>query len=107
MSSETKFTPGPWLVPDQTWRRELTVEVSGDERIKCPGSGGAMSYTETVCTLNWSGTDEWIANAHLISAAPDMYEALTCLLGISHEGEMYGARVDIAMEALRKARGES
>lgn len=116
MSSETKFTPGPWLVPDQTWRRELTVELSGDDRIKCPGSGGAMSYTKTVCTLNWSGTDEWMANAHLIAAAPDMYEALERLCTLNDEhgpfgGEMYQDRIDRAWDkaksAVSKARGES
>ena len=76
MMTQAKHTPGPWIVPDQTWRRSLTVEVGGKELVQCPGSGGAMSYTETICTLNWNRTPEWDANARLIAAAPDMYEAL-------------------------------
>jgi hypothetical protein len=74
-----KFTKGPWVVPDQKWRSKLTVEARrgpDDLWIACPGSGGAMSYTDTVATLNWSGTPEWVANAHLIAAAPDMFEVL-------------------------------
>jgi len=72
--TQGKHTPGPWFVPDQTYARNLTVEV--DDGIACPGSGGAMSYTTDVCVLGWSGTPEWDANARLIAAAPDMLEAL-------------------------------
>ena len=71
MSGHTK---GPWFVPDQTYARNLTVEV--DDGIACPGSGGAMSYTTDVCVLGWNGTPEWDANARLIAAAPNMLEAL-------------------------------
>lgn len=35
-------TPGPWLVPDQTRRRSLTVEVTGNALVQCPGSGGSV-----------------------------------------------------------------
>ena len=72
--TQGKHTPGPWFVPDQTYARNLTVEV--DDGIACPGSGGAMSYTTDVCVLGWNGTPEWDANARLIAAAPDMLEAL-------------------------------
>jgi len=65
-------TPGPWCVPDQTYRRNLTVDVNRDNLIPCPGSGGAMSYTEEVCTLGWNNTDHWLANARRIACVPDM-----------------------------------
>lgn len=117
MSSETKFTPGKWCVPDQTYRVQLTVDVAGENLIACPGSGGAMSYTETVCTLNWSGTDEWMANAHLIAAAPVLYEALPDLSHViawlengcdpkkaAQELRIYANGIDAAKA---KARGES
>lgn len=130
MANEQKWTPGKWCVPDQTWRRELTVEVDGDNRIACPGSGGAMSYTETVCTMGWNGTPEWEANAQLIAAAPDMYEALRWALPLAlmhmetiagdrakagHSGlgtkrsSLYDSEVEAAeraLAALLKARGE-
>lgn len=44
-----------------------------------------MSYTSTVCKLDWYGTPEWEANARLIAAAPEMLEALKSIL---RHGEM-------------------
>ena len=84
--AEMVHTPGPWFVPDQTWARETRIEV--EDGIACPGSGGAMSYTTTVCTLGWnSTTPEWEANARLIAAGPDLLEALQALLGPPKYGE--------------------
>ena len=80
--TQVKHTPGPWFVPDQTYARNLTVEV--DDGIACPGSGGAMSYTTDVCVLGWNGTPEWDANARLIAAAPDMLEALQGLVSANN-----------------------
>lgn len=68
-------TPGPWIVPDQTWTRTLTVNTGGGMdaiMIPCAGSGGAMSYTDEVCTLTWKDEGEWLSNARLISRAPDL-----------------------------------
>jgi len=65
-------TLGPWRVPDQTYRRNLTVETIDDELVACPGSGGAMSYTDEICTLGWSNTPEWGANARRIARLPDL-----------------------------------
>lgn len=70
-------TPGPWVVPDQTWRRDLTVEIDGRCHeggilIPCPGSGGAMSYTDTVCKMDWSGSELWLANARRIARVPTL-----------------------------------
>lgn len=115
MANEPKWTPGKWCVPDQTYRVQLTVDVEGEDLIACPGSGGAMSYTETVCTMGWNGTPEWDANAHLIAAAPDMAEALAELCALSDDhapfgGEIYQDRInrawDAARAALAKAKGE-
>ena len=44
------------------------------------------------------------ANAHLIAAAPDLYEALK---GLYHNCEAPGKYLDMANEALRKAKGKS
>jgi hypothetical protein len=73
----SKHTPGPWHVPTGPFVTGLTVETRADEvTIPCPGSGGAMSHTTTVCNLDWHGTAEWEANARLIAASPDMLDAL-------------------------------
>lgn len=68
-------TPGPWEVPDQTWTQNLTVTTAGGldaVMIGCPGTGGAMSYTDEVCTLSWKDDHEWLANARRIARVPDL-----------------------------------
>ena len=112
--AEMVHTPGPWFVPDQTWARETRIEV--EDGIACPGSGGAMSYTTTVCTLGWnSTTPEWEANARLIAAAPDLLEALqsaqesiATFIGVHGYPSDSGAR-DVLREveaAIARATGE-
>lgn len=65
-------TPGPWLVPDQTWSRTLTVETASPNGSRCLGSGGAVSYTHDVCVLAWQGDAMWDANASRIARVPDL-----------------------------------
>ena len=111
--TQGKHTPGPWFVPDQTYARNLTVEV--DDGIACPGSGGAMSYTTDVCVLGWNGTPEWDANARLIAAAPDMLEACQIISDCASSAKgMTAAQVRIALDmaantaraAIARATGE-
>ena len=79
---DTKFTPGPWGV----------------------NTGG-----EVVCDVNdfqWvmaqSRGDDDLANAHLIAAAPELYEALADLVQAFDGEPGWGP----ARAALAKARGE-
>jgi hypothetical protein len=58
-----KFTPGPWEIIF-----EFNVQKTGAKRGIC-SCGGYQNNRE-------DSYDENIANAHLIAAAPDMYEAL-------------------------------
>lgn len=105
--SEAKFTPGPWHVPTGPFVGGLSVEVRADDYfIKCPGSGGAMSLTQTVCKLDWSETEEWEANAHLIAAAPELYEALEAAANSSGFQYMFYETREKINSALAKARGE-
>jgi len=57
---EIKFTPGPWEIIED----ELTIK----------------SKDYTICEVflcdAFSGEDQGVSNARLISAAPEMYEAL-------------------------------
>lgn len=74
-SKEDGFTPGPWwacIGDDQPvpYYRGLVMYVSHDPKITiCTGVEGDKSG-RTV------DSSEWEANARLIAAAPDMYEAL-------------------------------
>ena len=89
--NDTKFTPGPWR-----------FEVDGD-----------TNYAKIFCSSNPHDGDNLRGycgkhNAHLIAAAPELYEALNDLLNdcINFDG---GKLTDIFMvkasRALAKARG--
>ena len=97
--SDTKFTQGPWLVGedqcvDETWSIVTT-------------SGGSI-------IANVNDRHDRKANAHLISAAPDLYAALEEVAGSMHqiardrdmsESELaFMRRIDAA---LAKARGKA
>lgn len=98
--SETKFTPGPWKADDndiETAAGELLATAYAMDRDRLEG----RDFYETAQH-----------NAHLIAAAPDLYEALDNLamaaefqiaLGDKAWIEMHG----VAKAALAKARGEA
>lgn len=84
--TDTKFTPGPW-------RRGQT----GNLRIYGPdGMGEHSGVVAEVKSKNGHQT----ANAHLIAAAPDLYEALEEVIAAT------GYSNGKARAALAKARGE-
>ena len=84
-------TPGPWIV-------KATPESSNQNFIVQVGKDRVPVWSE--------------ANARLIAAAPNLYEALAHLVWfiepIEHEGRIPGlATLNAARAALDKARGES
>jgi hypothetical protein len=111
-----RFTPGPWHVER---RRQCSVVLQAAG--KCDG------YSNRVAECpQWSPApypqptpDEAFANAHLISAAPELYEALESLLiaaamldepaGFDDDGDRVTLRAGMFHEAravLAKARGQ-
>ena len=64
MSSEAKFTPGPWRI--RSGRSGVKSDISCEDR------------PDTLATTAFHGwtTNELEANARLIAAAPEMFEAL-------------------------------
>lgn len=69
-----RFTPGPWRVhvePDFSIHRTPAVYVCGQE----DWPNGQLARINTM-----DGLGEKEANASLIAAAPDLYEALSDLL---------------------------
>lgn len=98
MQNETKFTPGPWFTKREGWS---TVYV--EARID-----GGMIQEVAACGPTDAGQDQQQANARLIAAAPDLYEALESLVDeVTNHGEADGAILDSARAALTKARGEA
>lgn len=86
--SETKFTHGPWMLSGQQ-------KISNGKRL--------IAITQGRLEVN-NGLDENMANANLIAAAPDLYNALETLTTYC---EIKGIPTDAAYAALAKARGES
>ncbi len=83
MPAETKWTPGPWYADPGFVGKKRALFVT------TPGRDGFRP---------WSDSD-----AHLIAAAPDLYEALEGALQLL---EIDGAKHNIWRRALAKARGE-
>jgi hypothetical protein len=92
--SEVKHTPGPWV---SEYRQSHTGQVA-----VCNGDG--EGYWE-VWTQNWGGGINQEANARLISAAPDLLEALEEI--VSHDAWASDAPIlASAKAAIAKAKGE-
>lgn len=92
---ETKFTKRDWCVvtdPDSE-HYCLTVDCGGIMRINVITSATDITFSESI---------ERTANAHLIAAAPEMYEMLESL---ADQDECQMFKVEIA-KLLAKARGE-
>ena len=105
--SETKFTPGPWIGAGPSF---------GDAKprwIDCIITQWEDDYGDVVgiCDFQLKQYDEeQEANAHLIAAAPDLYEALERMVGWVddwREGKKHPYDDwEFAKAALAKARGE-
>lgn len=96
----SEFTPGPWRQGDVV---ELLLNRKCREIISDNGNIG----------LVYGVTDqENIANANLIAAAPELYEALDTLSLVVGLTPIAGNKaalqeaVDVARAAIKKARGE-
>lgn len=87
--NELKATPGPWMpaVVDGGW--DAVCEKDNRESV--------------ICSLKLNNSD----NAHLIAAAPEMYEALENCIGYIEMCSPHPCEAsDMAKEVLKKARGE-
>ena len=97
--TEPKFTKGPWKATYDSQLQALIEIYNTEDRTM-------------VATLPDRGTVEAMpeieANANLIAAAPDLYEALetTCEYCIGKEATDCPCERCITGKALRKARGE-
>ena len=100
--TKTKFTRGPW-----------EIFLTGDERAIYIGTdlfGENSSVAATVDVDIYGKESENLANANLISAAPELYEALDDLTEIANRGSVpdyVRDAINTAKRALAKARGEA
>lgn len=105
MSNEANFTEGPWAA--------FQNEVGGWE-VNCRGeiNDEIGRYSPTVCAM-WNVTYTKLdnklqePNAHLIAAAPEMYEMLSAISDCIELGQTEALNAFDIDSLLAKARGES
>jgi len=98
---ETKFTQGPWSFEYDGNSMFLEIDAyRGDD---------VFTVCEIETWIDEPDNSEVLANANLIAAAPDLYDALEKLMSwqVTHVNEWHNSAYDNAVRALAKARGES
>jgi hypothetical protein len=98
----TARTPGPWIYEYSPWKAQDGSEIPAFE----------VHRAEKVCDTNESCTvEEQEANARLIAAAPELYDALEHFFNIMHDYESslrmgyVKHAMDMARAALTSAKG--
>ena len=92
-------TPGPWSVTENLFGNTVSYEVYSNVETKS-GKGG---YTR-ICQVT---PRDQKSNARLISAAPEILEALETMVEmVEMDRFLQDYAMEIAREAIKKARGE-
>lgn len=106
--TETRFTPGPWECKQVPTSAGRAFRIGKDAMLDPGPRGCCIIYDDY-----GHGTNERMANANLISAAPDMYAALEMAyealdtFSVGDDDLVTEAPILAARAALAKARGES
>ena len=110
--SETRFTRGPWIV-DATANQHIDGAHWREIRAGDHGQVLAEVYHDLGDPDPGLTDEDAAANAHLIAAAPDLYEALVDFvenpafqIAVGGNPNAVDAMLDRARAALAKARGE-
>lgn len=92
-------TPGPWK---WHWKLDGLKADCGVFSEKTEG------HAYSICRAPvFEAQDQWEANARLISAAPDMLEALEALVQADASGELDDSMFAAARAAIAKAKGKT
>lgn len=101
MPKNTFFTPGPWRVFDDAGFNDEFIGVSMASHTESPNNYETAHLW--YCEVEYLDADaETLANAALIAAAPDLYEALA---SIENDGSIPDAVWTLRNKALSKANG--
>lgn len=106
MSKEASYTPGPWGMETVRTSCGVCHKVGPwPHKWRAGSTMSACIYDDYPSPPE--GTDTMLANARLIAAAPEMFEALEFARGAVNDNE-YFADVAAAIDAaLAKAKGEA
>ena len=109
MASDTKFTPGPWCWGGMYGHESVRIEAEGGRVVGTVRDSERRGLDKNGMYI-YEQTEEGRANARLIAAAPELYEALVCLLARA-ENELADPEdvheVVFAKATISKARGEA
>lgn len=102
MSTQPKFTPGPWVVNIDKQGGAWTYDI----RTAAPHNPGG-TLGKHIATVNPQMQARGENNASLIAAAPDLYAACEMVLVSAEDGgDMEDIDWNMLRAALAKARGE-
>jgi hypothetical protein len=89
----SNFTPGPWeIVRNEEFDKVLNIHTKQGSPIVNVAAG-----------FSWRNADEGSANANLISAAPDMYEALMMVVSYLGDSQTWEEGESILFHHVSKA----
>ena len=102
--NKPRFTPGPW----STGRKTIHITGHGESELRLHVNSGTF---RNVCELPVDRMgmpqQEQEANAHLIAAAPDLYETLYSIFLTAPYGLSVEKMLQDISDVLAKARGEN
>jgi hypothetical protein len=104
MTTDAKFTPGPWDVESPFGDEALAIVANADKPTYAWKIVASCFSKDEYDDENGVPLLEHNANARLIAAAPEMYEALRSIADSVHADS--GSR-KTSFKALAKARGET
>lgn len=100
----SNFTKGEWIVDHSAFCIEV---YAGDISVAEMYLGDEGCYmSDDYCHETVEQNEQMINNAHLVAAAPDLYNALENLLEICHASPIGEQERRAAIKALAKAKGE-
>lgn len=74
--TETKWTPGPWKIKRKAWPMSIETRIHQVTSQDNYPSAFVPAWVGDGPDDPTAAPDEALANAHLIAAAPELYEAL-------------------------------
>lgn len=112
--TRAQHTPGPWFATTCTFDKKTWKELHGEEfTVVKEAPHDAVLFASNVVALVWADDDEEKATARLISAAPELLEALEILMldvvamSDRFQHGITPASLDNCRTAIAKARGQS
>ena len=101
-----QHTGGEWFV-ERIHKMKCKTPIDSDIwAVKSTQRARYADAPQNICSFDW-GTPAGKANAHLISAAPDLLQVAKDYVLLCQLHNMEGAVLDSALSAISKAEGEA